>query len=211
MLTCWNLLRQKLSGSKNFKTAAKIVRRYTLRKQLGSGSRKGTASRVIPTKPAKRTSRLRWDILRQFYKHFSLFMSSTFRYQTFVAVFGNLAEKVPVADIVLSFYEPDIYPVTLLNENCIEFEFQTNGNYYVDLRHTYLALKLKFVKTHGYETYKTKEVKKTQRKSKSRGANGGGGGERRSSSSSRYSCEQHFALNFFQCWCVHQQSANLQQ
>ena len=32
----------------------------------------------------------------------------------------------------------------------------------------------------------------------------------RSSSSSHYSCEQHFPLNFFQCWGVHQQSANKQ-
>ena len=46
------------------------------------------------------------------------------------------------------------------DENCIEFEFQTDRNYYVDLRPTYLALKLKFVKSHGYETHNTKENKK---------------------------------------------------
>ena len=27
---------------------------------------------------------------------------------------------------------------------------------------------------------------------------------------SQYSCKQHFALNFFQCWSVHQQSARFQ-
>ena len=37
----------------------------------------------------------------------------------------------------------------------------------------------------------------------------GNGGEARGSSSSRYSCKQHFALNFFECWDVHQQPANL--
>ena len=42
-----------VSGRKNFKTAAKSVGRQTLRKLLGSGCRKRTASRVIPTKPAK--------------------------------------------------------------------------------------------------------------------------------------------------------------
>ena len=51
------------SGRKNFKTAAKSVGIQTLRKQLGSGSRKKTASRGIPTKSAKQISRSRRDIL----------------------------------------------------------------------------------------------------------------------------------------------------
>ena len=58
-----------VSGRKNIKTAAKSVGRQTLRKQLGEGSRKGkggsrkrSASRVIPTKSAKQTSRSRRDI-----------------------------------------------------------------------------------------------------------------------------------------------------
>ena len=87
-------------------------------------------------------------------------MSNNFRYQPFVAVTGNLGGKVPVVDDVLSFHEQKIYPATLLDGNCIEFEFQTDRNYYVDLRQKYLALKLKLVKGHGYETYNTKEVKK---------------------------------------------------
>ena len=37
-----------VSGRRNFKTAAKSVGRQTLRKQLGSGCKKKTASRVIP-------------------------------------------------------------------------------------------------------------------------------------------------------------------
>ena len=67
-----------VSGRKNFKRAAKSVGRQTLRKQLGEGEgsrrRKGTvgirqgskkrsASRVIPTKSAKQISRSRRDIL----------------------------------------------------------------------------------------------------------------------------------------------------
>ena len=51
-----------VSVRKNFKTAAKSVRRQTLRKQLGSGSVKSTASRVIRTKMAKQISRSRRDI-----------------------------------------------------------------------------------------------------------------------------------------------------
>ena len=111
-------------------------------------------------------------------------MSSNFRYQPFVAVSGNLGGKVPVVDDVLSSHEQEVYPTTSLNENCIEFEFQTDRKYYVDLRQTYLALKLKLVKGHGYETYNTKEVKKgAQRRGKSRKGRDGGG---RRSSSSRY-------------------------
>ena len=58
-----------VSGRKNFKTAAKSVGRQTLRKQLGSGSRKRKgaiggkqASRLVPKKSAKQTSRSRRDI-----------------------------------------------------------------------------------------------------------------------------------------------------
>ena len=87
-------------------------------------------------------------------------MSSNFRYQPFVAVSGNLGGKVPVVDDVLSSHEQEIYPTTSLDENCIELDFQTDQNYYVDLRQAYLDLKLKLVKGHGYETYNNKEVKK---------------------------------------------------
>ena len=88
-------------------------------------------------------------------------MSSNFRYQSFVAVSGILGGKVPVVDNVLSSHEEQgMYPTTSHDENCIGFEIQTDLNYYVDSRQTYLALKLKFVKGRGYETYNTKEVKK---------------------------------------------------
>ena len=75
-----------------------------------------------------------------------------FRYQPYVAVSGNLGGKVPVVDDVLSSHEQQIYPTTSLDENSIEFEFQTDRNYYVDLRQSYLALKVKLVKGRGYDT-----------------------------------------------------------
>ena len=77
-----------------------------------------------------------------------------------MAVSGNLGGKVPVVDDVLSSHQQEIYPTTSLDENCIEFEFQTDRNYYVDLRQSFLALKLKFVKGRGYDTYESKEKKK---------------------------------------------------
>ena len=91
--------------------------------------------------------------------------SNNFRYQPFVAVSGNLGGKVPIVDDVPSLHEQEIYPTTSLDENCIEFEFQTDRNYYVDLRQSFLALKLKFVKGRGYDTYESKERKRNTKMS----------------------------------------------
>ena len=86
--------------------------------------------------------------------------NNNFRYQTFVAVSGNLGGKVPIVYDVLSSHKQEIYPTTSLVENCIEFEFQTDRNYYAALRQSFLALKLKFVNGRGYDTYESKEKKK---------------------------------------------------
>ena len=61
-------------------------------------------------------------------------MSSAFRYQPFVAVSETLGGKVPLVDDALSSHEQQIYPTTSLEENSMEFESQTDRNYYVDLR-----------------------------------------------------------------------------
>ena len=73
---------------------------------------------------------------------------------------GNLAGKVPFVDDVLSSHEEESCPTTSLYQNCIEFELQTNRKYYVGLRESFLALKMKFVKGRGYDTYESKEKKK---------------------------------------------------
>ena len=86
--------------------------------------------------------------------------NNNFRYQPFVAVSGDLGGKFPIVDDVLSSQEQEIYPTTSLDENCIEFKFQTDRNHYVNLRQSFLALKLKFVKGRGYDTYESKEKKK---------------------------------------------------
>ena len=86
-------------------------------------------------------------------------MSTNFRYRPFVVVSGNLGRKVPIADDVLSSHEQEIYPNTSFDENCIEFEIQKDRNYYIDLRQSFLALKLKFFKGRGYDTYESREKK----------------------------------------------------
>ena len=91
-------------------------------------------------------------------------VQSSFRYQPFVTVSGNPGVKVPVVDNVLSSHEHEIYPTTSLEENSMEFEFQTDRNVYVDLRQTYLALKIKLVKGRGFDSYKTTEKKRSTKK-----------------------------------------------
>ena len=66
--------------------------------------------------------------MRHFYKHFFLVMSSYFRYQPFVAVFGNLGGKISIVDDVLSFHEQEIHPTNSHDENWVEFDFQTDWN-----------------------------------------------------------------------------------
>ena len=93
-----------------------------------------------------------------FFKHFSLFISSNFRYQPFGAVSGNLGGKGSIIYDFLTSHEHEVFPTTSLNENCIEFELQTDRNYYVDLRQTYLASTLKISKGRACKTYNTEEV-----------------------------------------------------
>ena len=71
---------------------------------------------------------------------------------------------MPGVDNIMASHQQEIYPNTSLKENCLEFEFQTDQNYYVGLRQLYLALKLKFVKSCVHENYNTKQVGNDQKK-----------------------------------------------
>ena len=86
------------------------------------------------------------------------------------AVSGNFVGKVPVVDIVVLSHEQETYLTTSLvvDENFIDFEFQTNCYHYVDLRQTFLALKPKFVYRHGYENYNSTELEKGAQKAQRR-------------------------------------------
>ena len=80
---------------------------------------------------------------------------------------GNPEGKVPVNDDALSSREQEKFSTTSLDENCIEFEFQMDPNYYGNLRQTYLALTLILVKGGVYDTYNTEENKKEEHNGKS--------------------------------------------
>ena len=73
---------------------------------------------------------------------------------------GNVRGKVPILDDVLSSHEQEFYPTTSLDGNCVEFKFQPDWNYYVDMRQSFSALKLEIVKGRGYDTYESKEKKR---------------------------------------------------
>ena len=81
-------------------------------------------------------------------------------YQSFVGVSGIPGVKIPVVDNALPCHEQEYHPTTSLDENSFEFEFRINCIVYVDLRLTYLTLKIKLVKRHGFDAYKTTEKKK---------------------------------------------------
>ena len=87
---------------------------------------------------------------------------NNFWYQRFVAVSGNPGVKVPVVDNVFSSHEKENYPTTYLDENSIEFDFQTDRNFYVYLRQANLPLKIRLVKGRGFGTYKTTEKKENK-------------------------------------------------
>ena len=145
---------------------------------------------------------------RKFPKHSSSINPNNFWYQTFVPVCRNLGEKVPVCDDMLPSHEHEIYLTTSLNENRIEFEFQTDRNYYLNLKQTYLALKEKLMKGLGNEIYNTKqktykeETKKRQRQGKYKK-------RRRTLQFLRVLTQPLFALISYKSWGVRQQPANL--
>ena len=56
-------------------------------------------------------------------------------------------------------HEQEFCPINSLDKNCKEFEFQTDGNHYVDLSESFLAVELKFVERSGCDTYENKEKK----------------------------------------------------
>ena len=61
---------------------------------------------------------------------------------------------------MFSSQEQEIQPTASLDENKIQFDFQTDRNVYVVLRQMYLDLNIKLVKARGFDTCKTTETKK---------------------------------------------------
>ena len=177
--------------------------RQNLRKQLGSGSKKRSASRV--QSHSNNVCKTDWSVAkRHFYKRFALIMSSTFRYQAFVAVSGNLAVKVPIVDDVLSLHEREIHSTTHSVKTAYSSNFKRIG--------TTMLIWERRTRLWNWNLSGTLITRLTISRKCKRAARGGKSGwwsndgrEARGSGSSGYSYKLQFALNFFQCWSVHQQ------
>ena len=116
-----------LSVRKSFKSAAGSGGRQTLKRQFHTVSKqKKGLSTKIPNKPVGHVKTFSQKFLVNHVKQFSV--------SAFAAVSGKLVGKIALIDDVLSSHEQRIYPTTSFDKNCIEFAFQTNRNYYVDLR-----------------------------------------------------------------------------
>ena len=92
-----------VSGRVNFKTTTKSMGRKTLRKQLGKGGNKQLQAESFQQKLQEKVV-----AKRHFCKHFSIILSSFFRYKPFLAVSGNFGRKIPLFVDVLSSHEQEV-------------------------------------------------------------------------------------------------------
>ena len=141
------------SGRKSLKTAAKSVGKQTLKNiWLAVVNR-----RIFPTRSTKQSSRSRRDIFRK--------ISRCSCQTTFFGtnLLSQCLEILEGKSQLLTMSCPRMNK-NLLKQltcgNCIEIEFQKDRKYYVDLRHSFLALKLKLVRVCDYDTNESKEKKK---------------------------------------------------
>ena len=66
----------------------------------------------------------------------SVDQSRHFRYETFTNSFLEIFDKFPVLETIMSSYTQEVFPSTSLDESSIEFEFETDRNFYLDMRDT---------------------------------------------------------------------------
>ena len=104
VLTCWNLLRQKLQRLLVVERISRELQRVWANRLwkdswvlvAGKELQKSHSHRVKSCKTNQSVAK------RRFYKHFSLVMSGGFWYQTSVAVSGIIGGKVPLIDNIFS-------------------------------------------------------------------------------------------------------------
>ena len=64
----------------------------------------------------------------------SINQSSHFRYGAFTNSLLEFFDKVPVSETIMSSYTQEVFPSNSLGESSIEFEFETDRNFYLDMR-----------------------------------------------------------------------------
>ena len=73
-------------------------------------------------------------------------------------------DKVPVLETIISSYTREVVASTSLDERGIEFEFETDRYFYLDMRDKHLSLKLQLLTERFFDA-----LKKSRTKSKIRG------------------------------------------
>ena len=145
-----------------------------------------------------------------FYKLFSLFMSSNFRDRPLLAVSGKSWKESPSSWQCLVVPGAKNLSGWLTGWKLHRVRISKGSEVLHWSETEVLGFEIETCQGSWLRnTQQQRSIKRAEWGDKSGWGSDGGGGTR-STSSSRYSCKQHIALNFFQCWSVHQQSAKLQ-
>ena len=83
---------------------------------------------------------------------------SRFLYGAFKNSSLEIFDNVPVLETIMSSYTQEVFPSTSLNESSFEFEFETDRNLYLDMRDTYLSLKLQLFKGRLFDAFKKEKA-----------------------------------------------------
>ena len=145
---------ENISGIKPFKSAAMSVGKQTLKKQLGSGSKQ---RRIFPTKSTKQSCRSRRDIFT---------IISRWSCQTTIFGTNLLWQCLQILERSPNCWRCPVLAWTRDLSNYFTWWKQhwvliSNGSELLRwLEAVFLALKLRFVKGRGYDTYESKQKKK---------------------------------------------------
>ena len=82
---------------------------------------------------------------------------SNFRYGHFTNSCLEIFDKIPVLESVESSNIQEIYPSISLDESSIEFEFETDGSIYLDMREIHLQIKVGLQKGRLFGDFLKKE------------------------------------------------------
>ena len=76
----------------------------------------------------------------------------------FTNCFLEVFDKVPVLETRLSSYTQKLFPSYSLDESSNEFQFETDLNLQLDMRHTHLSLKLQLLKGKLFDAFKKEKA-----------------------------------------------------
>ena len=82
---------------------------------------------------------------------------SNFRYGHFTNSCFEMFDKIPVLEPIESSHVQEVYPSNSLDESSLEFEFETGGSIYLDLRDIHLQIKVGLQKGKLYDDFLKKD------------------------------------------------------